>query len=171
MRARYRLHRKSQNLNIWHVGSQDDSAEWFFSFFWIFDFYGSYGHFVFFFTIYSLVIWRLAVSELIKLGLWNFVYGHLSWSSTDFLFTFNKKIIWTGHSQWRTRWSINCIPFALETWYLVHGILVLATFIYQKTFVIFSFLSELYPLLCIFNYIFSLSPLCRLLNKSHNLNS
>ena len=126
---------------------------------------------LFFFTIYSLVIWRLAVSELIKLGLWNFVYGHLSWSSTDFLFTFNKKIIWTGHSQWRTRWSINCIPFALETWYLVHGILVLATFIYQKTFVIFSFLSELYPLLCIFNYIFSLSPLCRLLNKSHNLNS
>ena len=52
MRATYRLHCKSQNLDIWHAESQDDSTEWFFSFFWIFDFYGSYGHFVFFHYIF-----------------------------------------------------------------------------------------------------------------------
>ena len=33
MRAPYRLHCKSQNLDIWHAESQDDSAEKFFSFF------------------------------------------------------------------------------------------------------------------------------------------
>ena len=37
-----------------------------------------------FLSIYSLVIWKFAMSELIKLGQWKLVYGFLLWSTTGF---------------------------------------------------------------------------------------
>ena len=59
-----------------------------------------------------------------------------------------KKVIRTGNTQWGTRWSIHSIPFALETYFFVCGILLLTPFIYNKVFMTLSFLPELNPFFC-----------------------
>ena len=74
----------ARNLKFGHSTLLVTLQKRFFCFFFEFLIFTEVTAIFVFFTIYSLVIWKFAVSELIKLGQWKLVCGFLLWSTICF---------------------------------------------------------------------------------------
>ena len=108
-------------LETWHSHSSSDSLKTVFSNFYFFFIFNRVMTFFRYSLIYSLVIWRLTLSELMKLRSWNFVYGLLLLRSIKaFQLDSTTKIIRTGNNQIIRKLYIICsknLIFGMSSWY------------------------------------------------------